>query len=124
MKDPAASSLLGELQDEEKVNVFRLKQSLDDCKLLFWRPWAICYNEWPVIFFLKLAEGKLIANKDLGSSLKKIDPNRFNFSLNVLEIANKQFLYAKGQVKVGVHCATFNGGQDFNEIKWQPVLEG
>ena len=56
--------------------------------------------------------------------MQKIDPNKFNFSLNVLEIANKQFLYAKGQVKPGVHCATFNGGQDFNEIEWQPVLQG
>ena len=50
--------------------------------------------------------------------MQKIDPAKFNFGLNVLEIANKQFLYAKGQVKIGVHSANFNGGQQFNEIKW------
>ena len=120
MKDPAASSLIsGELYDNDKVNVFRLKQSLNDSRLLFWRPWGIQNEkEWPIIFFLKLAEGKLIANKDLGASVLKIDLNKFDLSLNVLEIANKQFLYAKVQVKVGVHCATFNGGQYFNDIEW------
>ena len=93
--------------------------SLDEPKLLFWRPWGICNEkEWPFIFFLKLADGKILANKDLGASVQKIDPTKFDFGLNVLEIANKQFLYAKGQIKSGVHSANFNGGQQFNEIEW------
>ena len=71
MKDKTASSLIsGELYDDDKVNVFRLKQSLNDSRLLFWRPWGI-FNEkeWPFIFFLKLADGKILANKDLGASV-------------------------------------------------------
>ncbi len=57
MQDQSARSLI----DKDslatiKLNVFRLKQSQDDPTLLFWRPFEI-YNEWPFIFFLKLAEG-------------------------------------------------------------------
>ena len=52
-----------------KVNVFRYKQSLDDKTLLFWTPWAMKKGEWPFIYFLKLVEGKVIANTDLGSSI-------------------------------------------------------
>jgi hypothetical protein len=70
LKDKAASSLLDESDlSNTKINVFRFKQSLDDSKLLFWRPWAIAGNEFPFIFFLKLAEGRLLANKDLGASV-------------------------------------------------------
>jgi hypothetical protein len=36
--------------------------------MLFWRPWNV-YKEWPFIFFLKFAEGNLLANKDLGPSV-------------------------------------------------------
>ncbi len=73
LKDKAASSLLDESDlSNTKINVFRFKQSLDDSMLLFWRPWAIDpfgEIEWPFIFFLKLAEGRLLANKDLGASV-------------------------------------------------------
>jgi hypothetical protein len=70
LKDKAASSLLDERDLRyTKINVFRFKQSLDDSTLLFWRPWHIAGNEWPFIFFLKLAEGRLLANKDLGASV-------------------------------------------------------
>jgi hypothetical protein len=73
LKDKAASSLLDERDLRyTKINVFRFKQSLDDSTLLFWRPWAMNkFNEieWPFIFFLKLAEGRLLANKDLGASV-------------------------------------------------------
>ena len=70
IKDPTASSLIGgDLCDDYFVNVFRLKQSQDDPTLLFWRPWHIAGNEWPNIFFLKLFEGKLLVNKDLGASV-------------------------------------------------------
>ena len=70
MKDPAANSLIGGgHQSSNKLNVFRLKQSLDDPTMLIWRPWHIAGNEWPFIFFIKLAEGKLLPNKDLGASV-------------------------------------------------------
>ena len=70
LKNKAASSLLDERDlSKTKINVFRFKQSLDDSTLLFWRPWDIDVNEWPFIFFLKLAEGRLLANKDLGASV-------------------------------------------------------
>jgi hypothetical protein len=69
MKDPAASSLIsGSNLVTTKVNVFRLKQSLDDSSLLFWRPWGMT-DEWPFIFILKLEKGKLLFNKDLGASV-------------------------------------------------------
>ena len=48
-----------------KVNVFRYSQNLDDPTLLYWRPWGI-EEEWPFIYFLKLLEGKVIANTDFG----------------------------------------------------------
>ena len=67
MKDPTASSLIGGgYTITSKINVFRLKHSLDDNTLLFWRPWDV-EVEWPYIFFLKLSEGKLLANKELGA---------------------------------------------------------
>ena len=50
---------------EAKVNVFRYKQSLDDPTLVFWRPFDI-KQEWLLMYFLKLEEGKVIANTDLG----------------------------------------------------------
>jgi hypothetical protein len=37
--------------------------------MLFWRPFDLHKGEWPFIFFLKLEEGKLLANKDLGASV-------------------------------------------------------
>ena len=68
MQDPTASSLIGGGNlSLIKVNVFRFKQSLDDPTLLFWRQFD--EGEWPFIFFLKLSEGKLVTNKDLGSSI-------------------------------------------------------
>ena len=70
MKDKATSSLIGGGNlSTTRVNVFRLKQSLDDPTVLCWRPWHIAGNEWPFIFILKLAEGKLLASKDLGASV-------------------------------------------------------
>ena len=42
MKDLAANKTISEstiLDDQDIVNVFRFKQSLDDPTLLFWRPW-------------------------------------------------------------------------------------
>ncbi len=69
LKDKAASSLVNKSDlSNTKLNVFRFKQSLDDSTLLFWRPFAV-EIEWPFIFFLKLAEGRLLANKDLGASV-------------------------------------------------------
>jgi hypothetical protein len=53
-----------------KVNIFRYKQSLDDATLLFWAPWSIkTQGDWPYIYFLKLEEGKVIVNTDLGKAL-------------------------------------------------------
>lgn len=69
MRDPAANFLIGGVnQSSTKLNVFRLKQSLDEPTLLFWRPWDVKV-EWPFIFFLKLAEGKLLPSKELGASV-------------------------------------------------------
>ena len=69
MKDPPASSLIGGGNlTNIKVKVFRFTQSLDDPTMLFWRPWDT-EVEWPVIFFLKLAEGKLLTNKDLEAAV-------------------------------------------------------
>ena len=70
IKDPTASSLIGGLYLKLfKINVFRFKHSLDDNTLLSWRPWNIAGNEWPYIFLLKLSEGKLLVNKELGASV-------------------------------------------------------
>ena len=71
MKDPKSESLIGEDNlTDINVNVFRLKQSRDDPTLLFWRPYNIIEeHEWPFIFFLKLEEGKLVLNKNLGPSV-------------------------------------------------------
>ena len=43
-----------------KIHVFRFQQSLDDSRLLFWRPFIALEEEWPHIFFLKLGEDKLV----------------------------------------------------------------
>lgn len=56
-------------QDNKEVNVFRFKQSQDDSTMLFWRPFDLEEKEWPFIFFLKLVDGKLFPNKDLGPSV-------------------------------------------------------
>ena len=70
MKDQAATSLIGgDNLSAIKVKVFRFTQSLDDPTLLFWRPDRIFEGEWPFIFLLKLAEGKLLPNNDLGVSV-------------------------------------------------------
>ena len=70
MKDPTASSLIGgRYTSTSEINVLRFKHSLDDNKLLFWRPGFIQGGEWPYIFLLKLSEGKLVANKELGASV-------------------------------------------------------
>jgi hypothetical protein len=70
MQEPTASRIIGaDNLSYYEVNVFRLKQSLDDPSMLYWRPYAIHYGEWPFIFFLKLDEGKLLPNKDLGESV-------------------------------------------------------
>ena len=70
MKDPSASSLIGGGNlTNIKVKVFRFTQSLDDPTMLFWRPWEIHRGEWSFIFFLKLAEGKLLINKDLEAAV-------------------------------------------------------
>ena len=63
-----------------RINVFRLKQSLDDSSLLCWRPWDV-EVECPLIFFLKLTYGKLLPNKDLGASVQMIDLNKVNFCI-------------------------------------------
>ena len=46
-----------------------------------------------------------------------IDLDKVRLGINCLEIANKQFLYAKVQPDAG-HSAAFIGGQDFNKMKW------
>ena len=70
MKDLTASIIISKVNlTNVKVNPFRFTQSLDNPKLLFWRPFSIHEGEWPFIFFLKLSEGKLVTNKDLGSSI-------------------------------------------------------
>ena len=61
LKDPRARSLIGG-NDLTKINVFRLKKSLDDPTLLFWIPFNLDAGEWPYIFFLQLSEGKLLTN--------------------------------------------------------------
>ena len=69
MKDQAATSLIGgDNLSAIVVKVFRFTQSLDDPTLLFWRPNNI-KDEWPFIFLLKLAEGILLPNNDLGESV-------------------------------------------------------
>ena len=50
------------------MNAGGYKQSLDDDSLLFWNPDDI-EDEWPYIYFLKLEEGKVTANTDLGSPI-------------------------------------------------------
>ena len=40
---------------------------------------------------------------------------------HVLEIANKQFLYAKVQPDVSGHSAAFKAGKDFNQIDWKLI---
>ena len=70
LKNPKASNLIKRASLAQiKVNVFRYTQSLDDSTLLFWRPFSINHGEWPYIYFLKLKEGKLTANTDLGSPI-------------------------------------------------------
>ena len=70
MKDQSASSLIGGGNlGESKVNVFRLTLSLDDPTVIFWRPKSVRKGEWPYIFFLKLMDGKLLPNNDLGASV-------------------------------------------------------
>ena len=63
-----ARSLIGGGNLSAKVNVYRFKQSLDDQNLLFWRPFEI-QRELPFIFFLRLADGKLLPNTDFGASI-------------------------------------------------------
>ena len=51
-----------------------------------------------------------------------IDPEKVSHTINCLEIADKQFLYAKVQTGGGeINSATFLGGQDFNNMNWQPI---
>ena len=70
MKDQAATSLIGaDNLSAIVVKVFRFTQSLDDPTLLFWRPCEIFNGEWPFIFLLKLTEGKLLPNNELGVSV-------------------------------------------------------
>ena len=77
-----------------KVNVSRYTKSLDDPTLLFWRPYSLKNpEEWPLIYFLKLLEGKVIANTDLGAAIQKIDTKKVNFCISNLEMANNSFLY-------------------------------
>jgi hypothetical protein len=42
---------------------------------------------------LKLEKGKVFANKDFGAAVEEIDTFRVSQFVNVLEIANKSFLY-------------------------------
>ena len=79
---------------QTKVNVFRYQQSLDDSTLIFWRPFY-SQKEWSFIYFLKLVEGKVIANLDLGAAIERIDIAKVNHCINVLEMANKSFLYVQ-----------------------------
>jgi hypothetical protein len=69
MKDQEASILTdgGNIKNKG-VCIDLLKQSLDDPTLLFWYPYNT-NDDWPYIFFLKLAEGKLLPNKDLEASV-------------------------------------------------------
>ena len=67
MKDQSASSLIDEDYIDYKFNVFILTKSLDDPTVIFWRPYGL--EEWPYIFFLKLMDGKLLPNNDLGASV-------------------------------------------------------
>jgi len=71
LNDPNSKALILKDYDESssKVKVFRLKQSLDDPTLLFWRPFNLKNGEWQFIFFLKLAEGMLLPNTDFGQAI-------------------------------------------------------
>ena len=74
MKNPKASYLIKRASLAQiKVNVFRYTQNLDDSTLFFWRPFSIHHGEWPYIYFLKLEEGRVIANIDLESPIQEID---------------------------------------------------
>ena len=74
------------------VEVFKLRQSLDDPTLLFWRPNDIRISEkgqeWPYIFFMKLDEGKLLTNSALGTPIQKIDLSKVRVAITGLEVAN------------------------------------
>ena len=72
-------------------------------------------------FFLNVEEGKLFPNKDFDASVQKIDLTKVNVSISILEIANKQFLYASVQPDVSNYSATFNGGKDFNQMDWKSI---
>ena len=71
LKDPNSNALILKDYDESssKVKVFRLKQSLDDPSLLFWRPFNLKNGEWQFIFFLKLIEEMLLPNTDFGQAI-------------------------------------------------------
>ena len=71
--------------------------------------------------FFKLEEGKLFPNKDLDASVQKIDLKKVNQVISILEIANKQFLYAFVQPDAINYSATFNGGKDFNQMDWNSI---
>jgi len=53
------------------INIFRYTQSLDDQKLVFWRPHVLEeVEECPFIYFLKLEEGNVFASTDFGDFFK------------------------------------------------------
>ena len=94
MKNEEAKKICEDTIDAPKVTVkvFRLRQSLDDPTLLFWRPNDIRKTEkgqeWPFIFFMKLDEGKLLTNSALGTPIQKIDLSKVRVAITGLEIAN------------------------------------
>ena len=90
LKNPKASYFIKRASLAQiKVNVFRYTQNLDDSTLIFWRPNKIGNGEWPYIYFLKLEEGRVIANIDLESPIQEIDKMKVRLSIPVLEMVNK-----------------------------------
>ena len=63
------------------------------------------------MYFLKLEEGKVIANTDLGDlellPMQLVEPNKVGEYINVLEMANKSFLYGNVTQTENKHQATF-----------------
>ena len=76
------------------ISIFRYKQSLDDPAILFWRPFNV-RGELMFMYFLKLDQGKVVANPELTDLLTLPLQVTINagHEINVLELVNKSFLY-------------------------------
>ena len=90
MKDQYASSIIDRLNlTKADLCIDYFKQSLDDPTLLFSIPLQRIWKEhMHFIFFLKLAEGRLVVSKGFGSLLYELDNSNFDY-IQTLEIVNK-----------------------------------